>query len=121
MNERIKELIKEAGISTGDYYRNLDDSSWTYSKPIVDGWSDEFKQQLNLEPYLRIREMDEAQLTKFVELIIQDCVKILNHRADTSADYLDSKKANKHARQIQRDCATTLEYAFGLKKMEVTE
>jgi hypothetical protein len=73
MNEQIKKLIKEAGISTADYYRNLDDPKVSYSKGIVDEWSEDFKQQLNLEPYLRIRKMDEAQLTKFAELIIEEC------------------------------------------------
>lgn len=75
MNELIKKLIKEAGISTADYYRNLDDPKASYSKGIVDKWSEDFKQQLNLEPYLRIREMDDAQLNKFVESIVQECVE----------------------------------------------
>lgn len=57
MNERIKELIKKAGISTTEYYRNLDDTKMYYSKGIVSEWSDEFKQQLNLEPYLRVKAM----------------------------------------------------------------
>lgn len=58
---------------------------------------------------------------KLAELVVQDCVNIINNRADTSADYLDSKNANDHARQVQRDCATTLEYAYGLKEMKMVK
>lgn len=73
MNERIKELIKEAGISTAEYYRNLDDPKMFYSKSIVNEWSEDFKQQLNLEPYLRVKKMDESTLEKFAKLIVQEC------------------------------------------------
>ena len=73
MNERIKELAKQAGISTAEYYRNLDDTKMSYSKGIVSEWSDEFKQQLNLEPYLRVKAMEGSTLEKFAELIVLEC------------------------------------------------
>ena len=52
---------------------------------------------------------------KFAKLLIRECADIINHRADTSADYLDSNKANDHARQVQRDCATTIKQHFGVE------
>ena len=86
MNERIKELIKEAGISTAEYYRNLDDPKMFYSKSIVNEWSEDFKQQLNLEPYLRVKKMDESTLEKFAELIILDCADIAAEDSETVGD-----------------------------------
>lgn len=76
MNERIKVLLEKAGASTGEYYRNPDDPNRSYSKSIVDDWSEDFKTQLQLEPYLRVREMDEDTLNKFVELIIRECARV---------------------------------------------
>jgi len=60
--------------------------------------------------------IDKVLDEKFAELIVGECVDIINHRADTSADYLDSNKANEHARQVQRDCATTIKQHFGVKE-----
>ena len=82
MNEQIKKLIGEAGISISGYYRNLDNPAWSYSKGIVAGWSEDFKQQINLEPYIRIKEMDEDQLSKFVELVVKECAKVANDNFD---------------------------------------
>lgn len=72
MNERIKKLLKQAGGSTSQYYRNLDDSRWSYGK-IVNSWSEEVRKQYRLEPFLRVDAMEEAVLNKFVELIVKEC------------------------------------------------
>ena len=85
MNERIRE----------PYYSLLYKAS--------EGWNDHLFQ---VPPEL---------LEKFAELIVKECADIINHRADTSADYLDSNKANDHARQVQRDCATTIKQHFGVE------
>lgn len=87
MNERIWELAKKAGI-------NLTPAQ--FSGVLED-------------------EVDEFTLEDFAELIVKECADIINHRADTSADYLDSNKANDHARQVQRDCATTIKQHFGVE------
>ena len=86
MNERIRE----------PYYSLLYKAS--------EGWNDHLFQ---VPPEL---------LEKFAELIVKECADIINHRADTSADYLDSNKANDHARQLQRDCATTIKQHFGVEE-----
>ena len=86
MNERIRE----------PYYSLLYKAS--------EGWDDHLFQ---VPPEL---------LEKFAELIVKECADIINHRADTSADYLDSNKANDHARQVQRDCATTIKQHFGVEE-----
>ena len=86
MNERIRE----------PYYSLLYKAS--------EGWNDHLFQ---VPPEL---------LEKFAELIVKECADIINHRADTSADYLDSNKANDHARQVQRDCATTIKQHFGVEE-----
>jgi cell division septum initiation protein DivIVA len=52
---------------------------------------------------------------RFAELIVKECSDIINHRAETSADYFDDAQANAHARQVQRDCAQTLRLSFGLE------
>ena len=57
----------------------------------------------------------DHHMEKFAELLVAECADIINHRADTSADYLDSNKANDHARQVQRDCATTIKQHFGVE------
>lgn len=77
MNERIKELLEQSGAKTGEYYRNLDDPNISYGKGVVSEWSEEFKQQLRLEPYLRISGMDEKTLEKFAKLIVRECIQEL--------------------------------------------
>lgn len=89
MNKRINELIKEAGISTADYYRNQDDPCCLYSKGIVSEWSEETKQKFNLTPAVRIKEMDEDNLQKFAHLIVLECINVFSKDLPdpTSADY----------------------------------
>jgi len=94
MNERIRELKKQA---------------WEYTMAVHDG---HIVPPLDKEVWPIDKVLDE----KFAELIVGECVDIINHRADTSADYLDSNKANEHARQVQRDCATTIKQHFGVKE-----
>lgn len=93
MNERIKELKKQA---------------WEYTMAVHDG---HIVPPLDKEVWPIDKVLDE----KFAELIVKECADIINHRADTSADYLDSNKANDHARQVQRDCATTIKQHFGVE------
>ena len=85
MNERIRELAEQAELIE-----------------IVD---DAYQERGTWQPFVE----------KFAELIVKECADIINHRADTSADYLDSNKANDHARQVQRDCATTIKQHFGVE------
>jgi hypothetical protein len=43
-----------------------------------------------IEPDLReIVRYNRIRDEKFAELIVRECADIINHRADTSADYLD--------------------------------
>jgi len=93
MNERIRELKKQA---------------WEYTMAVHDG---HIVPPLDKEVWPIDKVLDE----KFAELIVRECADIINHRADTSADYLDSNKANEHARQVQRDCATTIKQHFGVE------
>ena len=91
MNERIKSLVYEAekyALNKANDHDGDEDYENTFE--------DDFQQ-------------------KFAELLVRECADIINHRADTSADYLDSNKANDHARQVQRDCATTIKQHFGVE------
>ena len=91
MNERIKRLVYEAekyALNKANDHDGDEDYENTFE--------DDFQQ-------------------KFAELLVRECADIINHRADTSADYLDSNKANDHARQVQRDCATTIKQHFGVE------
>ena len=78
----------------------------------------------NLIPFMfpfmdeRVKDMI---FEEFAELIVQECSDIINHRAETSADYFDDAKVNDHARQVQRDCAQTLRLSFGLETFGVEE
>jgi hypothetical protein len=78
----------------------------------------------NLIPFMfpfmdeRVKDMI---FEEFAELIVQECSDIINHRAETSADYFDDIKVNDHARQVQRDCAQTLRLSFGLETFGVKE
>jgi hypothetical protein len=53
---------------------------------------------------------------KFAELIIRECADIINHRADTCSDWLDSVKANEAVREGQRECAKTIKEHFGVEE-----
>lgn len=87
MNEKLKSMLEKAGASTTEYYRNLDNSD-SYSKSIVNGWSEEFREQLRLEPYLRVKEMDEGTLEKFAELIVQECCEWIDGAPATESGQL---------------------------------
>ena len=80
MNERIKELAREAGL-------------------------------LAYNP-----EGPPTKLEKFAELIVLKCADIINHRADTCSDWLDSVKANEAVREGQRECAKTIKEHFGVEE-----
>jgi hypothetical protein len=60
-------------------------------------------------------EVNPMQLKKFAELIIRECADIINHRADTCSDWLDSVKANEAVREGQRECAKTIKEHFGVE------
>jgi len=57
---------------------------------------------------------DRMQL--FAELIVRECADIINHRADTCSDWLDSIKANEAVREVQRECAKTIKEHFGVEQ-----
>ena len=86
MNERIKQLADEAE-TYADYYAML---SETGEKEIF--------------------------IKKFAELIVLKCADIINHRADTCSDWLDSVKANEAVREGQRECAKTIKEHFGVEE-----
>ncbi len=81
MNERIQELMIEAGKTIpGD------------------------------------KHIDADFCKKFAELIVKECADIINHRADTCSDWLDSVKANEAVREGQRECAKTIKEHFGVEE-----
>jgi hypothetical protein len=49
-------------------------------------------------------------------LIVLKCADIINHRADTCSDWLDSVKANEAVREGQRECAKTIKEHFGVEE-----
>jgi hypothetical protein len=57
-----------------------------------------------------------TKLEKFAELIVKECADIINHRADTCSDWLDSVKANEAVREGQRECAKTIKEHFGVEE-----
>ena len=85
MNERIKELMG----------KTLDS---------------EFSHTWNTMTYEGLLQFSE----KFAELIVLKCADIINHRADTCSDWLDSVKANEAVREGQRECAKTIKEHFGV-------
>jgi len=97
MNEKIKQLAEQAGIKRVDLHYTEEQPPYT------------------IVSYRGLPDNSDP-LAKFAELIVRECADIINHRADTSADYLDSNKANEHARQVQRDCATTIKQHFGVEE-----
>jgi hypothetical protein len=58
---------------------------------------------------------DKLFVEKFAELIVRECVDIINYRADTCGDRLDSIKANEAVREGQRECAKTIKEHFGVE------
>jgi hypothetical protein len=87
MNERIKELMG----------KTLDS---------------EFSHTWNTMTYEGLLQFSE----KFAELIVLKCADIINHRADTCSDWLDSVKANEAVREGQRECAKTIKEHFGVEE-----
>ena len=63
-----------------------------------------------------IGHWDMPECKKFAELIVRQCADIINHRADTCGDRLDSIKANKAVREAQRECAKTIKQHFGVEE-----
>jgi hypothetical protein len=86
MNERIKELWSQAG----GHYNSGNQHTW---------------------PQYTIDDPE-----KFAELIVKECADIINHRADTCSDWLDSVKANEAVREGQRECAKTIKEHFGVEE-----
>jgi hypothetical protein len=70
-------------------------------KPLGNSWC-----------YTNLVEFEE----KFAELIVLKCADIINHRADTCSDWLDSVKANDAVREGQRECAKTIKEHFGVEE-----
>jgi hypothetical protein len=65
---------------------------------------------------LDIAKWGPAYQEKFAELIVRECVDIINYRADTCGDRLDSIKANEAVREGQRECAKTIKEHFGVEE-----
>jgi hypothetical protein len=86
MNERILELWSQAG----GHYNGGNQHTW---------------------PEYTIDDPE-----KFAELIVLKCADIINHRADTCSDWLDSVKANEAVREGQRECAKTIKEHFGVEE-----
>ena len=65
-------------------------------------------------------QLSHEQMTRlsgvFAELIVLKCADIINHRADTCSDWLDSVKANEAVREGQRECAKTIKEHFGVEE-----
>ena len=87
MNEHIKKLLDRA----------LDQA-------VPETWT-----QLSHEQMTRLSSV-------FAELIVLKCADIINHRADTCSDWLDSVKANEAVREGQRECAKTIKEHFGVER-----
>ena len=94
MNERIKELLNQATI---DALHETKDAVDFLDNPVS-------------------KQQRELQLEKFAELIVLKCADIINHRADTCSDWLDSVKANEAVREGQRECAKTIKEHFGVEE-----
>jgi hypothetical protein len=90
MNERIRQLDKAAQEYAGRICGNDEDSNWNE-------WLNVYKET-------------------FAELIVRECADIINHRADTCSDWLDSVKANEAVREGQRECAKTIKEHFGVEE-----
>ena len=91
MNERIRELVKQA-----EQYA-LDKANEPEEEDLEFSFDDDFQE-------------------KFAELIVLKCADIINHRADTCSDWLDSVKANEAVREGQRECAKTIKEHFGVEE-----
>jgi hypothetical protein len=90
MNERIFELARQAGVLI-DWGEDIKVGRW--------GIGGNYK-----------------NMQKFAELIVLKCADIINHRADTCSDWLDSVKANEAVREGQRECAKTIKEHFGVEE-----
>jgi hypothetical protein len=73
---------------------------------------------LNGQPWPKCMTAEECELVyaKFAQLIVAECADIINHRADTCSDWLDSVKANEAVREGQRECAKTIKEHFGVEE-----
>ena len=63
-----------------------------------------------------ISEDCQHRMEMLAELIVKECADIINHRADTCSDWLDSVKANEAVREGQRECAKTIKEHFGVEE-----
>ena len=89
MNERIKELAEQAGITT-----NLDTD---YFEKDINKWVDYYSE-------------------KFAELIVQECVSIVEN---LSPGYEDYRNSIENAFRI--DCVAELKYHFGVEDPPVSD
>ena len=92
MNERIRQLAEQAGM-----VKILEEHAHEYGNGTFEN-----------TPY--------PELEKLAELIVLKCADIINHRADTCSDWLDSVKANEAVREGQRECAKTIKEHFGVEE-----
>jgi hypothetical protein len=68
------------------------------------------------QPSDKMYTFTEHKMKQFAELIVRECADIINHRADTCSDWLDSVKANEAVREGQRECAKTIKEHFGVEE-----
>jgi hypothetical protein len=68
------------------------------------------------QPSDKMYTFTEHKMKQFAELIVLKCADIINHRADTCSDWLDSVKANEAVREGQRECAKTIKEHFGVEE-----
>ena len=68
------------------------------------------------QPSDKMYTFTEHKMKQFAELIVRECADIINHRADTCSDWLDSVKANEAVREGQRECAKTIKHHFGVER-----
>ena len=79
MNERIRELAVESGFATG------------YDRTQTGKWS-----------------LADRELEKFAELIVQECVSIVDNKIEVSR-YV-------HEAELLRECSTTIKQHFGVEE-----
>ena len=63
----------------------------------------------------RALSLNGEEIEKFAQSIVQGCADIINYRADTCGNRLDSIKANEAVREAQRECAKTIKEHFGVE------
>ena len=64
----------------------------------------------------RASSSQRAEVLEFAKLIVQECVDIIEYRAETIENYELSKEANYHAYWLSMDSALVIRKTFGIEK-----